>query len=38
MVDRRVFQYGIIAQTEEKIIELRNKQDWWDNNETTYNN
>ena len=37
LIDRRVIKYGITAQTEEKIIELRNQQDWWDNNETTYN-
>ena len=27
--DKRIFKYVIIAKTEEEIIEIRNKQEWW---------
>ena len=32
IIDKRIIKYGIIAKTEEKIIELRNKEEWWNEN------
>jgi len=30
LIDRRLIKYGIIAKTIDEIIELRNQQEWWE--------